>query len=233
MDSAALTPGVIVTASILLTIAVLSVYVSRVFLPTKIRSAYKKSITALAAAVETKDSGTVGHAQRVAQLAADMGRRLGLSGRELERIEFAALVMDLGKANVPQSILAKRERLTEKEWETVKRHSDLGAEMISGVPFLAPLREFVLHHHEFWDGSGYPNGLKGEEIPLASRILCVAADYDAMVSDRPYHPRPLAAEEAVAEIQRGSGTRYDPKVAAVFLEMMAAESGRGRTTKAA
>ena len=225
MHSYQFTPGVMVTAGILLTIAVLSVYVSRVYLPAKIKSAYLKSITVLAAAVETKDLGTVGHAQRVAQLTVEVAKRLGLQGRDLERIEYAALLMDMGKANVPTALLNKRDPLTAEEWETMKSHPRLGAEMVAAVPFLADLEDYVLHHHEYWDGSGYPSGLAGDEISLASRILCVAADYDAMISERPYHPRALSPQEAMAEIRTSSGTRYYPRVVEVFLDMLAREHG--------
>ena len=217
------TPGVVITGGILLSIAVLSVYVSRVYLPAKIRSAYLKSITVLAAAVETKDSGTVGHAQRVAEITVEVARRLGVEGSELERIQYAALLMDMGKANVPQALLNKSDPLTRGEWAILQSHPRLGAEMVAAVPFLADLEEIVLHHHEFCDGTGYPSGLAGEQIPLASRVLCVAADYDAMISDRPYHPRPLSPQEAIEEIRRGAGAKYDPRVVEVFLDMLAAE----------
>ena len=233
MDSYSLTPGVLVTAGILLTVAVFSVYVSRVYLPMKIKSAYLRSITTLAVAVETKDAGTIGHAQRVAHSAVELARRLGVGGRDLERIEYAALLMDIGKANVRQTLLNKRDPLTPDEWEVVKSHSRLGAEMVAAVPFLADLEQYVLHHHEYWDGTGYPSGLQGEEIPLASRILCVAADYDAIISVRPYHPRPFSPEEAIEEIRKGSGAKYDPRVASVFLEMLAAEPAGIQPAKAA
>ena len=219
------TPGVLITGGVLLSFAVLSVYVSRVYLPARIRSAYLKSITVLAAAVETKDSGTVGHAQRVAQLTVESARRLGVEGHELERIEYAALLMDMGKANVPQVLLNKSDPLTPDEWAILQSHPKLSAEMVSAVPFLVGLEDIVLHHHELWDGGGYPDGLAGEQIPLASRILCVAADYDAMISDRPYHPRPLNPQEAIGEIRAGAGSKYDPRVVEVFLDLLATEHG--------
>ena len=229
-----LTPFVIFITVILLSITVLSYYVSRYYLPTKIRSAYLKSITVLAAAVETRESGTVGHAQRVAQLTVEVARRMGLRGKNLERIEYAALLMDMGKANVPQRLLTKTDRLTLDEWAVIQSHPRLGAEMVAAVPFVADLSDIILHHHEYWDGTGYPNGMSGEDIPLASRILSVTADYDAMVSERPYHPRPLSHEEAMEEIGRGIGWRYDPKVAEIFLEMMAGEQpGTGTDSRAA
>ncbi|MGQ9456294.1 MAG: HD-GYP domain-containing protein [Armatimonadota bacterium] len=224
------TPGMIITGGLLLSLTVLSIYVSRVYLPARIKAAYLKSITVLAAAVETRDSGTLGHAQRVAQLAVEIARRLGLQGHYLERVQYAALIMDMGKARVPQTILNKEEPLTDEEWEVLKSHPKLSADMVSAVPFLSDLADIVLHHHELWDGSGYPDGLAGEQIPLESRILCVAADYDAMISNRPYHPRPLTPEEAVKQIKKGSGTKYDSSVVEIFLEVIG--SGQSETQKA-
>ena len=213
-------PGVLTIALIALAITGLSVYVSRSYLPKKVKVAYLKSITTLSAVVETKDSGTVGHAQRVARLAVEIAKRLGVEGKDLEQVEYAALIMDMGKANVPQGILIKKEPLTSAEWDTVKSHSRLGAEMAAAVPFLADISSFVLHHHECWDGSGYPDGLTGEQIPLASRILGVAADYDAMASERPYHAEVLSQTEAMEEIRKGCGTKYDPVVGEAFLKML-------------
>ena len=220
MPSDLFNPGVLIIGAIALSITFLSVYVSRVYLPSRIKHAYRKSITVLAAAVETKDSGTVGHAQRVAGLTAECARRLGVVGRDLERIEYAGLLRDIGKANVPQAVLTKTDPLTPKEWDTVKKHAELGEEMVAAVPFLADVAPYVRHHHEYWDGTGYPDGLGGEDIPLGSRILAVASDYDAMVSDRPYHPTPMEAEEAIGQIRRDSGTKYDPAVVDVFLAVV-------------
>lgn len=229
------TPNLAVTIIelILVSIAGFSLYFSRRYLPRKMRKAYLKSITALAAAVETKDSGTVGHAQRVAQLTVDLASRLGVRGRRLERIEYAALLMDMGKANVPARLLNKREPLTPDEWEIMQSHPRLGADMVAAVPFLQDLSRFVLHHHEYWDGTGYPDGLRGEDIPLESRILCVAADYDAMVSERPYHPRALSPAEALDEVRRGEGRKYDPRVVEAFAGMMGTEVPEPRRARAA
>lgn len=220
MQSDPLSPGVLLIVGVALLISALSFYASRVYWPAKIKEAYLKSITALAAAVETKDSGTVGHAQRVARLTVEVARRLGITGEELERIEYAALLRDIGKANVPQALLTKAEPLTVDEWAVLQSHSKLGAEMAMAVPFLAGAADYILHHHEYWDGSGYPDGLKAEEIPLGARILAVASDYDAMVSERPYHAQEMTPEEALAEICRCSGLRYDPRVAEVFLRIV-------------
>ena len=233
MDKLSLTPAVLIIATIALIITGLSIYISRIFLPAKIRQAYRKSITALAAAVETKDSGTVGHAQRVARLAVNIARRAGVSRLDLERIEYAALLMDIGKANVPQAILNKSEPLTPEEWGIIKSHSVLGAQMVRAIPFLAYTGDFIEHHHEYWDGTGYPAGLAGDSIPLASRILSISADYDAMVSERPYHPRPLSKVEALYEITKGIGSKYDPAVAQIFLDMVWTESSDDEETVAA
>lgn len=216
-----LEPGVLAIVGVLLTITVFSIYFSRVYLPAKIKEAYLRSITVLAAAVETKDSGTVGHAQRVARMAVEVARRLGMSPEELDRIEYAALLRDIGKAIVPQSVLTKSGQLDPEEWETLQSHSRLGEQMAAAVPFLAHTAPYIRHHHEYWDGSGYPDGLRGDEIPLGSRILAVASDYDALVSDRPYYPRPMNPDEALAEILGGSGTRYDPAVTEAFAAVVA------------
>lgn len=196
-----------------------SIYVSRVVLPAKMKRAYFKSITALAAAVETKDSGTVGHARRIAELTVAVARILGINGRELERIEYAALLRDIGKASIPQAVLAKTTPLTEEEWKMVQSHTLLGADMVASVPFLSDTADYVRHHHECWDGSGYPDKLKGEEIPFGSRILAVTSDYDAMTSQRPYHAEPMDPYRALEEIRAGAGIKYDPAVVEAFLDV--------------
>lgn len=222
-------PGVLVIGCAAISVSALSLYVSRVYLPAKMKGAYLKSITVLAAAVETKDSGTVGHAQRVAETTRAVARALGIDGKELERIEYAALLRDIGKANVPHAVLNKRDALTVEEWTIVKSHSKLGAEMVGAVPFLADCADLVMHHHEYWDGSGYPDGLRGEEIPLGSRILAVTSDYDAMISDRPYHhSEPLTPEQAIKMIAEDNGLKYDPVVAAVMVEVVTGSVSTGK-----
>ncbi len=220
MPSDLTNPGLLIIVGALISITAISVYVSRVYVPVKIKTAYVKSITALAAAVETKESGTIGHAERVADLTVETARRLGMSSYDLERVRYAALLMDIGKANVPQSVLNKKDPLTSEEWEKVKSHPVQGAKMVAAVPFLSDLEKYVRHHHEYYDGSGYPDGLGGEDIPLTSRILAVAADFDAMTSERPYHSHVLDYGEACAEIMRGSGRKYDPRVVEAFLGML-------------
>lgn len=219
MHSPVITPFVLMASAVSVMICVVSVYISRIYLPRKIHTAYLNSITVLAAAVEARDAGTLGHASRVSDMTVELAARLGLEGEDLERIEYAALLMDMGKANVPQSILTKVDPLTDEEWSIVKTHPVLGANIASSVAFLADLREYILYHHEYWDGSGYPVGLIGDEIPLVSRILSVAADYDALISPRPYRLEAMSIKEAIEEIREGLGIKYDPRVGDEFITM--------------
>jgi len=215
-------PAELVVFSLASIITVGSAYYSWRYLPRKMAEAYRKSLDTIAAVVETKDSGTIGHARRVAEHAVAVARELGVRGPELVRIERAAVLRDIGKVNLPHRLLNKRDPLTEEEWKKLKSHSQLGAEIVSAIPFLADTAELIRHHHEAWDGSGYPDGLAGEQIPLGSRILAIATDFDAAISDRPYHQaRPVSV--ALEEIRKGSGTRYDPKIVDVFLRVVERE----------
>jgi putative nucleotidyltransferase with HDIG domain len=168
--------------------------------------------------VEMRDPYTAGHEQRVAQLARAIAAGLGLDEEMQERIELAGLVHDVGKLAVPAELLAKPGRLTPMEMEIAKTHSRQGYEILRKSHFSWPLAEIVLQHHERFDGSGYPNGLRGEQILLEARIIGVADVVEAMTSRRPQRPpRPL--EAALAEIESGAGSRYDPQVAAVCLAL--------------
>lgn len=214
------TPPVITAVAIGVAITFGSWYYSIFYQPRKMNKAYRKALYALAAAVETRDSGTVGHAQRVAEYAVAVADKLGINRKERLRIEYAALLRDIGKVNVPASLLNKSTALEPDEWESVKSHAKLGADIVTSVPFLSFLSDLILHHHEFWDGTGYPDQLAGEEIPLGSRILAVATDYDAITSERPYH-EPQAPEVAIEEIRQGRGSKYDPQVVDAFLDVLA------------
>lgn len=213
------TPGVITAVSIAVIVTLGCWYYSVVHLPRRMEQADRKAFYALAAAVETRDSGTIGHAERVAFYAVAVADRLRIKKSERLRIEFAALLRDIGKVNVPSQLLNKTTKLDAEEWEKMKAHASHGAEMVAAVPALAFLGDLIRHHHECWDGSGYPDGLSGEEIPLGSRILAVATDYDGITSDRPYHEgRP--PEIAIEEIAAGRGTKYDPAVVDAFLKVI-------------
>jgi putative nucleotidyltransferase with HDIG domain len=203
-------------------ITVGSAYWSRLALPRQMDQAYRASLHALAAAVETKDSGTVGHARRVADYAVAIARDMGLPSSELQKIEHAALLRDIGKVNIPHSLLNKTEALTEEEFDTIKSHAKIGSEIVLQTPFLARCANIIIHHHERWDGSGYPSGLQEEDIPLASRILSVANDYDAMISDRPYH-KALPESTAARIIKEGAGASFDPAVVEAFLRILEKE----------
>lgn len=213
------TPPVIAAVALALAITLGSWYYSIIYQPRRMQKAYKKALYALAAAVETRDSGTIGHAERVAEYALAVADALGINRKERLRIEYAALLRDIGKVNVPASLLNKSTALEDDEWEKVKAHSKLGADIVGSVPFLSFLEDLIKHHHECWDGSGYPDGLAGEEIPLGSRILAVTTDYDAITSERPYH-EPQPPEVAIEQIKRGRGAKYDPQVVDVFLSVL-------------
>jgi putative nucleotidyltransferase with HDIG domain len=168
--------------------------------------------------VEMRDPYTAGHEHHVARLACAIAAELGLDEDARERIRMAALVHDVGKLAIPAELLAKPGRLTPMEMEVAKSHSRQGYEILRKSHFSWPLADIVLQHHERYDGSGYPDGLRGEEILLEARIIMVADVVEAMSSRRPQRP-PRSIEIALAEIEAGAGTRYDPRVAAVCLEL--------------
>ena len=178
---------------------------------------------ALIAALEARDGYTGEHSQAVVELALDAGRRLRLRGRELEDLETVALLHDVGKLGIPDAILRKPAALDDEEWAEMKRHVTAGAEIVSSMPALAHLAGAIRASHERWDGRGYPDGLRGPEIPIASRLVFVCDAYHAMVSDRPYRPA-LPREEAVEEIERCAGSQFCPDCAAAVLAVLEGSS---------
>lgn len=182
----------------------------------EVRETYDATIRALSSAMDTRDSETEYHSLRVTAYADHLARRMGLGPEEREALQRGALLHDVGKIGVPDAVLLKPGRLTEAEWLLMRRHPQIGAEMLAGIPFLAPALPVVRHHHERWDGQGYPDGLAGEEIPLIARIFAVVDTLDAMTADRPYRAaRSLA--EGRAEIARCAGTQFDPQIVEAFL----------------
>jgi PAS domain S-box-containing protein/putative nucleotidyltransferase with HDIG domain len=183
----------------------------------ELEEAFVETVLALANAMDVRDSYTSEHSQRMAALAVEVGRKLGSSHSELEALRWAALLHDIGKIGVPDDILLKPSSLTRKEYETIKRHPELGASIVSPVKKLNKVAPIIRGHQEWFNGKGYPDGLKGENIPLGARILAVVDSYTAITDERVYR---LARSHAAAvdELRKGSGSQYDPKVVDVFLE---------------
>src|SRR5437016_1255373 len=195
------------------------------------RAARFRAAASLARAVDARDVYTGSHSQRVAELAARTARRLGLPDEEVELTRLAASLHDLGKLAIPEEILRKPGPLTEPERIVLERHPQIGFRMLESLE-VDPVADWVLHHHERWDGSGYPDGLPGEEIPLGARIIFVADAYDAMTSERVYRRR-VAPEEAIAELDRCAGTQFDPQVVAALAEELALDAGPAQPVVAA
>ena len=181
----------------------------------ELRRSYTATVRALANAVEARDAYTGKHAERVAAYGLEIAAAVGMKLADDPQIEFGFLLHDVGKVAIPDAILFKPERLSPEEEALMRRHTVIGADIVADIDFLGSARDVIRFHHERWDGTGYPDGLGGEEIPLAARVFSVADALDAITTDRPYRPgRPLA--EARADIVRMSGTQFDPAVVAAF-----------------
>jgi putative nucleotidyltransferase with HDIG domain len=182
------------------------------------KDSYKTTILALSNALDAKDSYTGGHSSQVTKYAIPVAEYLGYNKKQLERLEYAGLLHDIGKIGIIENILNKNGRLTDDEFAIIKKHPVIGAEILQAVNFLEDIVPIVKYHHERWDGKGYPDGLKGEEIPLGARIISVSDTFDAMTSDRPYRDG-LPAKIARDEIEKCSGSQFDPVVAHAFLKL--------------
>jgi putative nucleotidyltransferase with HDIG domain len=196
-----------------------TVAIRNVELFASLREAYLGTVRSLAAAIDAKDAYTRGHSERVAEYGTLVAQRMGLSEEEVLALELAAYLHDIGKIGIPEAILRKPGRLDDDEFTVMKSHPIVGATILTPVEFPWPIMPAVRHHHEHFDGHGYPAGLKGPEIPLLARILTVADSFEAMVSDRPYR-RGRAHDDALAEIVRCSGTQFDPVVVDAFVEVV-------------
>jgi putative nucleotidyltransferase with HDIG domain len=179
------------------------------------------TIEALALAIDAKDQTAHNHIRRVQVYGTALARALGMSEEEIQAVKTAALLHDIGKLAVPEHILAKPGPLTPEEFQKVRIHPQVGAEIIGSVPFPYPVAPLILSHHERWDGRGYPAGLKGEEIPRGARILCLVDHFDALTSERPYH-QPMAVDAAVAQLKQEAGRALDPELVTAFLEILPA-----------
>ncbi len=176
------------------------------------------TIEALALAIDAKDQTAQSHIRRVQVYAAGIARALGMTDNEIQGVKTAALLHDIGKLAVPEHILSKPGPLTQEEFQKIRIHPQVGAEIISGVPFPYPVAPLILSHHERWDGKGYPGGLKGDEIPLGARILSVVDYFDALMSERPYH-KAMNLDSALGLLQQESGKALDPRVVQTFIDL--------------
>jgi putative two-component system response regulator len=181
----------------------------------QLHKAYEASLTALANAIDVRDPYTRGHVERVTAYAQVIAEQMGCRDSLIEQIRFGSILHDIGKIVIQDEMLLKPDTLTSSEWEKMRLHPITGAEMIKHIDYLAAAMPIVRYHHERWDGNGYPDGLKGEEIPLGARIVAVADSFDAMSIDRPYR-NGRGLEEAYQEILRCSGTQFDPQVVKAF-----------------
>ena len=185
---------------------------------TQVNKMYLSTIETLAMAIDAKDQITHGHIRRVQRLAVGLAKSMGVNDDlQLNAIEAAALLHDMGKLAIPEFILNKPGRLTPNEFDVMKQHANIGADILGSIHFPYPVVPIVRHHHESWDGSGYPDKLKGVAIPLGARILSVVDCFDALTSDRPYRPR-MSVEDAIAILVQRRGTMYDPLIVDKFIE---------------
>lgn len=182
----------------------------------QLQRAYKESLTMLANSIEARDAYTRGHVERVSVYSVMIARELGLSDQEIEHVELGAILHDIGKVAVPEAILAKPGELTKEEMDEMRKHPAMGAFMIKDIPYLSPAMPMIQYHHERYDGHGYPEGLKGEEIPLQARIMAVADMFDALTSNRSYRTA-LDPEEAIDYIRNEKNKHFDPVVAEAFI----------------
>lgn len=180
---------------------------------------YHDIIESLVAALEAKDNYTSGHSERVAFMTSELSKGLGIKGIELENIDIAAHLHDIGKIGVPDKVLNKNGKLLPHEWEYMKMHPSIGFDILSKSKRLKYISKIVLFHHERWDGKGYPQGLSGIEIPLGSRIIAVCDSIDAMTSDRPYR-KAMGFEECMNEIIINTGLMFDPVIVQYIVDNM-------------
>jgi len=175
-------------------------------------------LSMLTRAIEARDPYTRGHSTRVTALAELVALRLGWGEERLKSLRIGGRLHDIGKLAIPDAVLSKEGRLEADELAQIQEHPKVGATLILRIAALRDAIPYVLYHHERWDGTGYPSGKAGEEIPVEARVLAVADAFDAMTSDRPYRPA-LSHDEALAEVERCAGTQFDPKIARIFLEL--------------
>ena len=194
----------------------IAVAIENASLYTELDQLFLSSIRAIVEAVDAKDPYTRGHSSRVVEYSLLIAEAIDPDKEKLKDIEISAILHDVGKIGIPDRILRKPGRLTFEEYAYMKRHPELGASIIEPIEKLKRLQKNILHHHERFDGAGYPTGLRGEEIPLGARIICIADSFDAMTTDRPYR-RKKSIRAAIIELKRNSGTQFDPTLVKIFI----------------
>ncbi|MGB8213301.1 MAG: HD domain-containing phosphohydrolase [Anaerolineales bacterium] len=181
------------------------------------RTAHLQTVIMLANVIETRDPYTAGHLERVRRLALNLAFALSWNTEDIAILEFGAILHDIGKIVVPSQVLKKTGPLNKEEWVLMRQHPEIGAKMLEGVDHLRAAVPYVLNHHEWWNGSGYPSGLKGEKIPREGRLLAIADSFDAMTTNRPYHSS-MPAADALDELARYRGIYFDPDMVDAFLQ---------------
>lgn len=187
-----------------------------------LQETYFATMKSLAQVVEAKDSTTRGHLERTQAYGVTLARRIDPGLADGPDLAYGFFLHDIGKVGIPESILCKQGPLSPEEWDVMRRHPTIGAHIVAPIRFLGQASLVIRHHHEWFDGSGYPEGLRGDQIPLAARVFAVADSFDAMTSDRPYRPA-MRLERALQEIVGGAGTQFDPEVVKVFLDVVEEE----------
>jgi HD-GYP domain-containing protein (c-di-GMP phosphodiesterase class II) len=182
------------------------------------RAMFLGVLKAMTASIDAKDPYTCGHSERVGMLASRLATAAGLDAEVAERYRIAGLVHDVGKIGIPEAVLSKVGKLTAEEFDTIKKHPEVGYEILRDIPLMQDILPGVLHHHERYDGAGYPHRLAGENIPLIARILALADTFDAMSSTRSYRPA-MPREKVIAEIKRCAGAQFDPMLAGLFVKL--------------
>jgi putative nucleotidyltransferase with HDIG domain len=186
---------------------------------TKLALAYDATIEGWSSALDLRDKETEGHSQRVTQLSLALAAAMGVTGEDLRHLRWGALLHDIGKMGIPDAILLKPAELTAAEWAIMRQHPALAYALLAPIAYLRPALDIPYCHHEKWDGTGYPRGLRGEQIPLAARIFTVVDVWDALLSDRPYRPA-WTQDEAREHIRSLAGIQFDPEVVQAFLQMV-------------
>lgn len=186
----------------------------------EIEDNYYMTISVMAKAIEAKDQYTGNHCERVRDLSMMIGEGINLSAVEMRELKYGSILHDIGKLGIPENVLNKPGQLTDEEFALIKRHSQMGYDILTEVPLLKSAKDIILYHHESYDGSGYPAGLSGEDIPLVARIVSIADAYDAMTSKRPYRDNVMTSEVALEEVLRCSGSQFDPLLVQVFAKVL-------------